>query len=240
MDFSQQHLFVFTIIIIILITQRIPKKFVKKYGETISSPAFLELPSGFEWQVELETSCCGEVWLRNGWPEFVHLSIRRGQVLVFRYEGNSRFHIFTLDTSTTEIDYPINLTLPFDSSQENDIDEDELKDPKREDVEATDDSVQILENHFSPLPKTENTSSLQCPPPQKRMRTSIVSLSTSSSSSSSSLEWKVIRRKRRLSSSKEAKALKRVKYFASENPFFSIVMKPSHVLNGRYNKLVSF
>ncbi|KAF3438875.1 hypothetical protein FNV43_RR17150 [Rhamnella rubrinervis] len=117
-------------------------------------------------------------------------------VLNSKYEGNSRFHIIVFDTSTTEIEYPINPTLHFDiCSQDNDADEDQLKDPKREDIETTDDYVQIFDNHFSALPKPENKSSLQCPPPQKRMRAPTVSLSTSSSSSSSALEPEVVRSK---------------------------------------------
>lgn len=45
--------------------------------------------------------------LQEGWPEFSeHYTLKRGHLLVFRYEGNSVFNAVISDKSTVEIDYP--------------------------------------------------------------------------------------------------------------------------------------
>lgn len=90
--------------------QKIPKKFVIKYGEDLSNSVCLKLPSGSEWQVELTRSNC-ETWFGRGWPEFSRFcSLEVGTFIVFRYEGNSKFDVCIFDTTATEIDYP--LTMP--------------------------------------------------------------------------------------------------------------------------------
>ncbi|KAG6729400.1 hypothetical protein I3842_01G027500 [Carya illinoinensis] len=84
----------------------IPRRFVRKHGEGLSNLAFLNLPNGAEWKLEL-TRCDGEIWLQKGWQEFLeYYSVKPGHFLVFRYEGNSRFHVLIFDMSATEIDYP--------------------------------------------------------------------------------------------------------------------------------------
>lgn len=194
--------------------QKIPKKFMRKYGGTLSSPVILKLPSGLEWKVEL-TSCNGIVWLQKGWPEFVdHLSIKRGHLLLFRYEGSCQFHVVILDTSTTEIDYPTNLTHLHNSNYiKIDDDDHQLLEPKRELEVVNDiDYVQISdEDDLPPFPKTEKKSPSQCPRPQKRMR--ITSRSDLKS----------------LSDSERGRACDRANAFKSENPFFWVIMEPSYV-----------
>ncbi|KAF8405109.1 hypothetical protein HHK36_010007 [Tetracentron sinense] len=84
----------------------IPRKFVKKSGNTLSDVAFLKVPSGTIWRVGLRKAD-GEVWFQNGWQEFVEYhSIRDGHFLVFRYDGNSHFHVLIFDMSASEIEYP--------------------------------------------------------------------------------------------------------------------------------------
>lgn len=84
-------------------------KFVNKYGKNLSNPVHFKLPSGAEWEIEV-TRSDGEVWLDKGWPEFSEFySLGYGDCLVFRYEGNSKFHTCIFDTCATEIEYP----LPF-------------------------------------------------------------------------------------------------------------------------------
>ncbi|GMN51178.1 hypothetical protein TIFTF001_020323 [Ficus carica] len=59
--------------------------------------------------VGLTKSCDRKVWIDKGWPEFMdHYSLVRGQLLVFRYEENSRFNVLIFDTSAMEIGYPSN------------------------------------------------------------------------------------------------------------------------------------
>ncbi|KAM7510276.1 hypothetical protein LguiB_009151 [Lonicera macranthoides] len=86
---------------------RIPKKFIGKYGEDLSDHVFLKVPNGNLWKVELEKSS-GEVWLKNGWKEFAeHYSVDFWNFLVFRYGGNSHFHVIIFDMSASEIEYPL-------------------------------------------------------------------------------------------------------------------------------------
>ena len=86
----------------------IPKTFIRKYGENLSSPTLLKLPKDAKWKVEL-TYHNGEVWLKKGWKKFAKCcSLKRGHLLVFRFEDNSHFHTVIFDESGTEIDYPAN------------------------------------------------------------------------------------------------------------------------------------
>ncbi|XP_052879315.1 putative B3 domain-containing protein Os03g0621600 isoform X2 [Gossypium arboreum] len=84
----------------------IPRKFVRKYGNQLSSPVKLEVPSGAIWQVELAKTD-ERVRLQNGWREFAeHYSLELGSFVVFRYEGNDHFHVLIFDKSASETEYP--------------------------------------------------------------------------------------------------------------------------------------
>ncbi|KAM2640174.1 hypothetical protein TB1_026592 [Malus domestica] len=134
---------------------KVPMKFVMKYGEELSSPVYLTLPCGSEWEIELRR-CNGEVWFEKGWPEFSKFySLDYAFWLVFGYEGNSRFHVFIFDRSCTEVDYPIKL-------------------PEKEKTDYEDDeSVEILDDFpTSRRRKGERYSSLPCPLPPKKKRKS--------------------------------------------------------------------
>ncbi|XP_016651482.1 PREDICTED: B3 domain-containing transcription factor VRN1-like isoform X2 [Prunus mume] len=52
---------------------KIPMKFLTRYGENLSSPVHLKLPSGLEMEIELRRSNDGWVWFDKGWPEFSKL-----------------------------------------------------------------------------------------------------------------------------------------------------------------------
>ena len=76
------------------ILQRIPQKFVRKYGETFSNSVFVKLACGSKWKMEL-TEQDNKIWFENGWLDFAkHYALKRGSMLIFRYEGNSEFHAF--------------------------------------------------------------------------------------------------------------------------------------------------
>ena len=71
---------------------------MRKYRETLSNSAFVKLPCGSKWKIEL-TKQENNIWLEKGWPDFAkHYFIKRGSMLVFRYEGNSEFHAVIFDT----------------------------------------------------------------------------------------------------------------------------------------------
>jgi hypothetical protein len=125
----------------------------------LSNQAFLKLPNGAEWKVEL-TEGDGEVWLQKGWLEFVkYYSVKQGNFMVFRYEGNSVFYVLIFDESATEIDYR-------SDGEEGKLDE-EFEAPNMDEI-----SVEILDDFLSsPCPKTRDKSPLPCLRPHKIMKT---------------------------------------------------------------------
>ncbi|KAI8542284.1 hypothetical protein RHMOL_Rhmol08G0127100 [Rhododendron molle] len=120
---------------------RIPLKFTSQYGKNLGNHAFLKVPSGAVWKLELEKSN-GVVWMRNGWKEFAkYYSIGFGHLLVFRYDGNCNFNVFIFDKSASEIEYPISAT---HDGQTNINGNENSKIPVTEDVIEIDDSVETL------------------------------------------------------------------------------------------------
>lgn len=88
--------------------QRIPDKFVQKFGDELASIAKLTVPNGRMWLVELKKHN-HKLWFDNGWHEFVrHCSIHVGYFLIFRYQGDSNFDVYIFDLATSEIEYPWN------------------------------------------------------------------------------------------------------------------------------------
>ncbi|XP_041015198.1 B3 domain-containing protein At1g49475-like [Juglans microcarpa x Juglans regia] len=86
---------------------RIPVKFVRLFGDELPTVVTLILPNGCSWQVGLERATHEkEIWFHKGWHDFVEYhSIDSGHFLVFRYEGNSNFHVLVFDKTSTEIQY---------------------------------------------------------------------------------------------------------------------------------------
>ncbi|POO02675.1 B3 DNA binding domain containing protein, partial [Trema orientale] len=116
--FSPETLHFFTIIIEETLQQnklRIPPKFVRKYGENLTNSVFVKLPCGSKWKMDLMEQD-NKIWFEKGWPDFAkHYALKRGSLLIFRYEGNSEFHAVIFDASTVEIDYP-SISVDFDKS----------------------------------------------------------------------------------------------------------------------------
>ncbi|KAK6258454.1 B3 DNA binding domain - like 3 [Theobroma cacao] len=213
----------------------IPTKFVKKYGNGMSSPALLKVPNGEVWKVEL-TKSDGKVWLKNGWQEFLnHYSLEYGHFLVFRYEGNCNFHVIIFDRSASEIEYPY--------TSNNHGQHKELPEEKIEESEG-DNSIQILED-IAPSRKTREKSHLSCLRPHKMMRSTNSANKTESNLKSESLfpqfrydgsparkgdkSTRSRHRIQKLKDDNKAKALQRARAFKSANPFFLLVMQPSYV-----------
>ncbi|XP_048135722.1 B3 domain-containing transcription factor VRN1-like [Rhodamnia argentea] len=101
----------------------IPKRFVRKYGKNLPETVRLRVPDGGSWRVELE-KWDDIVWLAKGWKEFAeHYSICEGHFLVFKYVGDSGFHVLIFDKSATEIDYPLIDTVEFVPPKTEDVDD---------------------------------------------------------------------------------------------------------------------
>ena len=85
----------------------IPEQFVREFGNELSTVAKLTVPHGHIWQVGLEKAD-KSIWFCDGWKDFAEYHcICYGYFLVFRYEGNSNFHVLVFDKTATEIQYPL-------------------------------------------------------------------------------------------------------------------------------------
>ncbi|XP_052205128.1 B3 domain-containing transcription factor VRN1-like, partial [Diospyros lotus] len=170
----------------------------------------------------------GDVWLCEGWKGFAqYYSIRYGHLLLFRYDGNSHFHVLIFDMSASEIEYP-----PFD-----------MQIQKREDA-GTDDSVDNLEDFPSGRRSRKGKETVEhvstanfdaCPRSQTRKPASYptdkeewINGDTAQRSQQSQISHKPLETR-----SMKLTALQRVTNFQSSNPFFEVYMRPSYVNEGR-------
>ncbi|OMP02063.1 hypothetical protein COLO4_11373 [Corchorus olitorius] len=212
----------------------IPIDFIEKYGNDMSSPVLLKVPSGDVWKVELRKRD-GKVWLKNGFQKFAkHYCLEHGQFVVFRYQGNSKFHVVILDRTATEIQYP------YTNTSRNY--HEELKGIPEE--SESDDSIEIIEE-IPPGPSRKLREKLQvpCPRPCKKLRstnsanqTAEVNLKSQGmapqAKQNGGSAMKVNERTKNcqtLKASEKFLALRAAKAFQSKNPFFMRVMQPSYV-----------
>ncbi|CAI0429690.1 unnamed protein product [Linum tenue] len=92
--------------IIVALDQYIPTEFVKRYRSRLGSSATLKVDNGDTWEVELVTDDDGMVWLVKGWEDFrMHHSLKQGDILVFRLEQNSLFHVMVFEPTASEKNY---------------------------------------------------------------------------------------------------------------------------------------
>ena len=106
---------------------------MQKYRLDLSDMAFLTIPNGRKWEVKLTRHAWG-VWFQKGWSEFASShGVAVGHLVVFKYEGNSHFHVLIFDATATEIDYPL---------------DDELQVHRIEDDESDDSSVEIIKHFY--------------------------------------------------------------------------------------------
>ncbi|KAL5855698.1 hypothetical protein ACOSQ4_005500 [Xanthoceras sorbifolium] len=84
----------------------IPEKFVRKFGDELSTVATVRVPNGCVWHVGLMKDG-RRVWFSDGWHEFLmHHSVSVGYFLVFKYDRSSNFHVLIFDMTACEIVYP--------------------------------------------------------------------------------------------------------------------------------------
>ncbi|KAL4302485.1 hypothetical protein GQ457_10G015050 [Hibiscus cannabinus] len=145
----------------------------------------------------------GEIWLTNGWKDFVdYFSLKYGSLLIFRYEGHSRFYVpMIFDQTTFEIEYPIRVG-------DHEV---ELPTPKVEEVEIT--------------TRTEKTPVL-CSSPLKRKRMNPSSGMVGTGKTGTKKAGRAMSAAPRTSTSPTANC------FRSENPFFVVNVRKSYI-NGR-------
>ncbi|KAF5187979.1 B3 domain-containing protein [Thalictrum thalictroides] len=81
---------------------RIPQAFLQCIAKKSSEMVILEGPSGSCWCVRLKRTIDG-MYLEDGWGKFARAhSLREGEFLVFRYDGNTKFTVQIFDSSTLE------------------------------------------------------------------------------------------------------------------------------------------
>ncbi|XP_039173567.1 B3 domain-containing transcription factor VRN1-like [Eucalyptus grandis] len=86
----------------------IPKNFLRRCGKDLPNSVLLKVPGSSAWTIELEKCNNDLVSLWKGWREFMeHYSIGLGHLIVFKYKGNSTFHVIIFDKSASEIDYSL-------------------------------------------------------------------------------------------------------------------------------------
>ncbi|XP_023007492.1 B3 domain-containing transcription factor VRN1-like [Cucurbita maxima] len=79
---------------------KIPKKFAKKFGDDLSDLVTLVVPNGYRWVLELKRHG-RSLWFEDGWHDFIrHHCIQVGQLLVFRFEGNSVFNFYMFNLTS--------------------------------------------------------------------------------------------------------------------------------------------
>ncbi|KAM6591493.1 hypothetical protein CsatA_014098 [Cannabis sativa] len=206
----------------------IPKKFTRKYGETLSNSVLIKLPCGSKWKMGL-TKKDENVWFEKGWLDFAeHYAIKRGSILSFRYEGNSEFNAVIVDLSLVEIDYP---SVPTNLVSSN-IDDSDIKIPKREVFE--DENLDV----FSPSHRMREKTSLPCSRPQKKMR-------TQSNPCCRKLESETKGKHNLPNATGQMKLSSpsrrdEASEFKSSRPFFKVVMRPYSVRGSMMNLPSSF
>ncbi|OMP02101.1 hypothetical protein COLO4_11358 [Corchorus olitorius] len=200
---------------------KIPSRFARDYGNALSNPVLLKVPTGAMWEVEL-TKCDGKIWLENGWKKFSeHYSLKHGYFLVFRLEGNSQFHVLIFDTSASEIKYP-------NGNRDEEIQPQEVKIEESEEEE----SIQIIDDISA---CRRDKPELQCGRPYKMMRTNpgdktenITRFGCHNGSSVGKHVGKSTAVCRQLNSFEKSKVLQRAG-FNSHNPYFILVMQSTYV-----------
>ena len=100
--------------------------FWSRFNNTeLSTVATVIAPYGGIWQVGLKKAD-NNIWFCNGWQDFTEYhSICYGYFLVFRYEGNSSFHVLIFDKTAIEIQYSPRKNCKLEDHQVKIIDLDE-------------------------------------------------------------------------------------------------------------------
>ncbi|CAL1353604.1 unnamed protein product [Linum trigynum] len=86
----------------------LPPNFVMQHGVELASLATFIVPDGRTWEMAIvKRRRDGMKMLCRGWSEFTAFySISHGYLLVFKYKGNSNFHVRIYDPTSCEIEYP--------------------------------------------------------------------------------------------------------------------------------------
>ncbi|KAI3903613.1 hypothetical protein MKW98_032267 [Papaver atlanticum] len=217
----------------------LPKEFARKFGKELSESdyAIIEVPNGI-WHIGMRKAE-GLVFFDNGWPEFMEFySICVGHLMVFKYDGNSKFQVLIFGMKATEIKYPSH----FESTNH----EGEVISTHSDDVEvisAHPAEVEIISVHSDSSTQSNGEPSLstlgvfawnednhnqmvesaRCELPQPcQLQRDFSSKSRPKRSCTAAFQ----------ASQLQESALKAAAKFTSDNPFFKATMRSSYLKRG--------
>ncbi|XP_045819389.1 B3 domain-containing transcription factor VRN1-like [Trifolium pratense] len=192
---------------------KIPNKFTKSYGVSLSNPVLIKPPDGTNWKVYWK-KVNGEIWFEKGWKDFTeNYSLQQGCLVLFKYrKGTSNFNVLILGQNAMEIDYG--------SSSDTDDDESvKIVDEKNNSIDHSDDeSVEILDECLKRKKNKQKSPIGRSPRPHKKVRGETENTTKRTSS---------------LNRPREARGQEIAAKFISSNPFFTILIKPCHLLKGQ-------
>ncbi|XP_062083543.1 B3 domain-containing transcription factor VRN1-like [Humulus lupulus] len=193
----------------------IPLKFQRKYGATLYNDVFVNLPCGKEWKMGLARDD-RHLYLQQGWPEFSrHYDIVIGQMIVFRYKGNSKFKALIFDKTTTEIDYPAPPVPHGEGSKGKEKESPSLSSWRQKRMKT---------NHGFGETKGESS--------KKNDKV----IKSEEDDGERTRKYDVHGRMKPLQSTEKSEALEKARGFPSDKHFFKKVMQPSYV-HGRHPRL---
>ncbi|KAL5070848.1 hypothetical protein RYX36_021735 [Vicia faba] len=170
-------------------------------------------PDDKKWEIHI-TKVDEDFWFQKGWKEFAtYYSLDHGNMILFQFEEKSHFVVHVFGKSTLEIQY-----LCRDNQHEqNNI------------VQSSDeDSVEILNTSNSSKKKIRPKSPILCPQPIKKLRNyTNEGVGTNDTLEGDGKDSKLSNFSKHYIQANDA--LNRARNFKSEKPYFTIVMKSSHL-----------
>ncbi|KAK1560109.1 hypothetical protein Q3G72_022218 [Acer saccharum] len=216
--------------------QGIPKVFVEKFGNELSTLATLTVPNGRVWKVELMKDG-RNIWFGGGgWHEFVEYhSISNGYFLLFRYPKNSTFHVLIFGKSACEIRYPHGCAKRKNDNQDEIEDEDSVEiigslTPK---PPASDSTLEINRSRKSTSPIFRRSYEVR----RSKRRSKRRKMDESEHELLAILEEMRISVKKNfqfITAEEKERAIATARLFRPKNPSFMVIMQPREVCVGRH------
>ncbi|XP_039155882.1 B3 domain-containing transcription factor VRN1-like [Eucalyptus grandis] len=186
----------------------IPKKFARKYGDELSDVVRLSASDSSIWLVELRKHG-SRLWFHDGWQRFLeHHSIHSGHFLIFKYEGDSTFHV-----------YVYNLTASWERNSHNPLGSKEFISSRPEpvadwEVFHQDKGVQVDEVELQIADESE-------PSVMRKDGGELPTVEASYGKSSRECNAAIIEAR--------GMAIRAAHMYEPNNPFFQVIMRPSYV-----------
>ncbi|KAJ4818971.1 B3 domain-containing protein [Rhynchospora pubera] len=205
---------------------RIPPAFCQQIDtKAINGTASLRGQSGHKWQVDLMQSK-DDLYFESGWKDFVFdHSIQAGEILVFRYEGQSNFSVQVFDRSACEKESAFSAQ-PSKSSKGK-------SHSGKSVLQQVPTSALVVVKKEEPDDFTDSRLLMPTKTPEQPSYKRWLSHNTNDRSLTEVTKRKrvppIVSQRRPVTQEEIDNTLDRAKSFESENPFMSIVMRNSYV-----------